>query len=73
MEYLYATILICLILWIYYRIKYKSSGYNKFEYYLTGEINWFITFIVMLTEILITISLEVLLVVIIAQGIKFLI
>ena len=40
------------VLWIYHRIKYSSSGYEKFEYYLFGELSDFLANVILIFEIL---------------------
>jgi hypothetical protein len=72
MEYIYSIIVICLILWMYHRIKYKSSTYSKFEYYLHG-INPLVRFIVNFTELVLMGLVLTTIVIIIAQGILLII
>jgi succinate dehydrogenase hydrophobic anchor subunit len=35
-------IIITIIFWVYHRIKYKNTHYEKFEHYLDGEVNYFV-------------------------------
>jgi hypothetical protein len=37
MQYLAVFITIITLLWLYHRIKYINSGYQRFEYYLEAE------------------------------------
>jgi hypothetical protein len=39
MGYIYFIIIILTILWAFHRVKHRNSGYQKFEYYLNGEVN----------------------------------
>jgi hypothetical protein len=52
MEYIIFTIISLCVLWLYHRLKYLTSNYGEFEYYLIGETNWVITGLMLLWEIL---------------------
>jgi hypothetical protein len=57
MEYVICVILIIFILWVYHRFKYRKSGYQKFEYYLDGEVNDIVKYSVLMFEAVSAVSL----------------
>ena len=43
-------------IWIYHRIKYRKSGYGKFEYYVDAKTSWLICILLYLYEVIFIIA-----------------